>query len=70
MLVRVLVLGVFLMLQGCSDKAPEDRAVSAGGEPQHVWKEQVKALDKARNLEEDMNTAFKRRSEDVEAQTR
>jgi hypothetical protein len=58
------------MLQGCSDKNPEDRAASAGDEPQHVWKEQVKALDKARNLEEDMNAAFRRRTEDIDAQSR
>jgi len=68
--VRVLVLAVILMLPGCSDKNPEDRAASAGGEPQHVWKEQVKALDKARNLEEDMNAAFRRRTEEIDAQSR
>jgi len=66
MFVRVLVISVLLMLQGCSGKDQDD-AGAAAGEQQHVWKEQVETIDKAGRLEQDINAAFKRRAEEVDA---
>jgi hypothetical protein len=63
------VLLIFL-LSGCSGKDPDDRARAAAGEPQHVWKERVKALDKARGLEQEMNAAYKKKAQQVEQQAR
>jgi ABC-type sulfate transport system substrate-binding protein len=60
------VLLIFL-LSGCSGKDPDDQA-GAAGEPQHVWKEQVKALDKARGLEQEMNAAYKKKAQQIEQQ--
>jgi len=56
-------------ITGCSDKASEQKA-QTGGEPQHVWKDQVKALDKAKHLEADMDEAFKNKQKEIDRQTR
>lgn len=70
MRVRVLVIGVFLNLSGCSGNDNEPAAASAPADPpHHVWEEQVKSIDKARQLEEDMNDAFRRRSESIDTQS-
>ena len=65
----ILVLGVLLIctLQGCSPSG--DEPAPGAGEPQHVWKDQVKALDKAEGLEQDMNKAFEQRNQEIDQQT-
>lgn len=70
MQIRILVAGLFLILAiaSCSDKQADKNAAAGSGEPQHVWKEQVKALDKAKRLEDDMNAAFEKRAKEIDAQ--
>lgn len=69
--VRVLAISIFLMLSGCSGNEGDNSTAAAGDEePQHVWDEQVKTIDKARQLEQDMNDAFRRRAEEVDTQSR
>jgi hypothetical protein len=67
----ILVLGVLLnyTLQGCSPGGDEPAPTPGAGEPQHVWKDQVKALDKAKGLEQDMNKAFEQRNQEIDQQT-
>ena len=67
----ILVLGVLLIytLQGCSPSGDESTPTPGAGEPQHVWKDQVKALDKAKGLEQDMNKAFEQRNQEIDQQT-
>jgi len=69
----ILVLGVLLIytLQGCSPSGDESTPTPTpgAGEPQHVWKDQVKALDKAKGLEQDMNKAFEQRNQEIDQQT-
>jgi len=38
-------------------------------EPQHPWRSQVKALDKAKNVEQDMMDAYQRRAQEMEQQS-
>ena len=67
----ILVLSGLLIvaLQACSPGSDEPAVNEAKEEPQHVWKDQVKALDKAKNLEQDMNKAFEQRNQEIEKQT-
>ena len=53
-----------LGLVACSRQDQE--TASAGGEPQHVWKEQVQTLDKARQVEDTLIDAHRRRAEEPE----
>jgi len=67
-----LVLAVLLALGGlgaCSTQDEEDASKDTASEPQHPWKDQVKALDKAKQVEQDMMDAFKHRDEEMEKQT-
>jgi hypothetical protein len=57
-------------LGACSEKGPDEHAAAASGEPQHVWNEQVKALDKAKQLEQNMNEAYKKKAEEIDQQAR
>lgn len=68
---NILVLSGLLIvaLQACSPSSDEPVPARKNGEPQHVWKDQVNALDKAKNLEKDMNKAFEQRNRDIEKQT-
>ncbi len=70
MKLKTLVLSGLMMgvLQACSPGSDESVATEANEEPQHVWKDQVKALDKAKNLEQEMNEAFEQRSREMEKQ--
>jgi hypothetical protein len=71
--VRVLATTVFLMFafSGCSKKdAEHGQAATAGKPAEHVWKEQVEALDKARAVQQDLNAAVRRNAEAIEEQER
>ena len=70
--VRVLGISVLLMFAfgACSEKSADQDAVAPSGEAQHVWKEQVEALDHAEQLERKMNDAFKKRAEEIDQQAR
>ncbi|VAW81208.1 hypothetical protein MNBD_GAMMA13-349 [hydrothermal vent metagenome] len=61
---------LFITLQACSPGADEAAPAQKNSEPQHVWKDQVKALEKAKNLEQEMNESFEKRSRDIEKQAR
>ena len=66
----LVLLGLLIIsLQACSQGGDEQAPVQKSEEPQHVWKDQVKALDKAKNLEQDMNKAFEQRNQEIEKQT-
>ncbi len=71
---QCLVLAVLLAmgLAACSTQDEEAAAADAAGksEPQHPWKDQQKALQKARQVEQDLMDAFKRRDEEMEKQMR
>jgi hypothetical protein len=69
---RILAITGFLILaiSGCSNKQSDQNATADPGQPQHVWKEQVKALDKAKNLEDDINAAFEKRAEEIDREAR
>lgn len=60
---------LILCLQACSPGDEARETAMSGGEPQHVWKEQVKALEKAQNLEQDMNQAWQQRNRAIDGQT-
>lgn len=65
------IIGILILaISGCSDKGPDQNATAGPNEPQHVWKDQVKALDKAKHLEGDMNAAFGKRAEEIDQQAR
>ena len=65
----LVLLGLLIIaLQACSSGSDESATTEAKEEPQHVWKDQVKALDKAKNLEQDMNKAFEQRNQEMEKQ--
>ncbi len=71
--VRVLAISVFLMFafSGCSHKdAEHGQAATAGKPAEHVWKEQVEALDKAKAVQQDLNAAVRRNAEAIEEQER
>jgi len=53
-------------LSACSPEPEQSQAVSS--EPGHVWKEQVNALHKAEQLEQDMGKAFQQRDAELERQ--
>ena len=67
----ILALSVLLiyLLPGCTPNNDEQTSTQEAGEPQHVFKDQVKALDKAKGLEQDMNKAFEQRNSEIDAQT-
>jgi len=56
-------------LGACSTQDDEPGSADAASEPQHPWKDQVKALHKAEQVEQDMMDAFKHRDEEMEKQT-
>jgi hypothetical protein len=66
----ILVLSVLLiyLLPGCSPNSEEQTPAQEAGEPQHIFKDQVKALDKAKGLEQDMNKAFEQRNNEMDDQ--
>jgi hypothetical protein len=60
-LITVLVLAA----AGCSPQNDEPAAAKSADEPQHVWKEQVQTLDKARQVEDTLMDAQQRRAESL-----
>jgi len=65
-----LVVVLLAMTMGACSKQDEAPGTSdAAGEPQHPWKDQVKALHKAEQVEQNMMDAFKRRDEEMEKQS-
>ncbi|GEM_PF-6184378 len=58
---RVLVLIMAMLASACGQQDIED------GE--HVWKEQMQTMDKAREVEQTLQEADKRRREAAEAET-
>ena len=69
---RTLVLTGILIggLQACSPGGESAAPEPSPAEPQHVWKEQVRALEKAQNLEGDMNHAWQQRNREIDSQAR
>lgn len=75
---RILAVGGLLIfsLLSCSSEDSSGNAGSeaqrngAAEEPQHVWKGQVKALEKAQNLESDLDAAHQKRVDELERQMR
>ena len=64
---------VLLFLIACGSEPPPPDAAEAESEsaPEpHFLSEQQKALEKARQLQEDMNTQVKNRLEEIDKQTR
>lgn len=57
-------------LQACSPGGETAEPQALQAEPQHVWKEQVRALEKAQNLEGDMNQAWQQRNREIDSQAR
>ena len=55
-------------LGACSTQDEESTSADVASEPQHPWKEQEKALQKAGQVEQDMMDANKRRDEEIEKQ--
>jgi len=66
---RLAVFAVLLTigLAGCSKK-DDEAAPASGGEPAHVWKEQVRELDKAKQVEQTLMDAHQRQVEEIERQ--
>jgi len=65
-------LGVFAVLlaiglAGCS-KQDDEAASASGSEPDHVWKDQVRALDEAKQVEQTLMDAHQRQTEEIERQ--
>ena len=66
-----LVLAVLLALGGlgaCSTQDEEDASKDTASESQHPWTEQERALNKAKQAEQDKMDALKRRDEEMEKQ--
>ena len=55
---------VTLGLCGCSRQDEKTGAAAPAGEPQHVLKDQVQALDKAEQVEQTLMDAHERRLEE------
>ena len=55
-------------LGACSTQDEESTSADVAREPQHPWKDQEKALQKAGQVEQDMMDAYKRRDEEMEKQ--
>lgn len=65
-----LVVVLLAMTMGACSKQDEAPASSdTAGEPRHPWKDQVKALHKAEQVEQELMDAFKRRDEEMERQS-
>lgn len=69
---RILVLAglLMLLLQSCT---PKDEASTDAAQERnngHLWEEQVKTLEKARNLQNDLNESYRQRAEEIEKQSR
>ncbi len=59
-----LTAALLLPLAGCSPQNDEPTAASAAADgPQHVWKEQVQSLDKAKQVEQTLKDAHQLRTE-------
>jgi len=55
----------------CSQKgAKHGQAATASKPAEHVWKDQVEALDKAKAVQQDLNAAVRRNAEAIEQQER
>lgn len=66
----ILVISVLLiyLLPGCSPGGDESTPVQKTGEPEHIFKDQVDALEKAKGLEQDMSKAFEQRNQEIDDQ--
>jgi hypothetical protein len=66
----ILALGVLLIywLAGCSPNSDEKAPAVDKQAPQHIFKDQVNALDKAKGFEQDMNKAFEQRNMEMDEQ--
>jgi len=55
----------------CSQKGAEHGQAATASKPaEHVWKDQVEALDKAKAVQQDLNAAVRRNAEAIEQQER
>ena len=66
----ILVLSVLLinLLPGCSPSGDGQTPTQKAAEPQHIFKDQVNALEKAKGLEQGMNKAFEERNQQMDDQ--
>jgi hypothetical protein len=56
---------------GCSRKDAEPGQAATAGKPaEHVWKDQVEALDKAKAVQQDLDAAVRHNAEAIEQQER
>jgi hypothetical protein len=55
-------------LGACSKQDQESSSADVASEPQHLWKDQQKALQRAGQVEQDMMDAYKRRDKEMEKQ--
>lgn len=67
----ILVSSVLLiyLLAGCSSDSDDQGSAPSAGESQSVFQGQINALDKAKGLEQDMNSAFEQRHREMEDQS-
>jgi len=56
-------------LGACSTQDEEPTSADVASEPQHPWKDQQKALQKAEQLEQGMMDTYQRRDEEMQKQT-
>ena len=68
-LLLAMLLATGMMACSSQDDVTEkvDKTDKANG-PQHPWKTQVEALDKAKHVEQDMMDAYQRRAQEMEKQ--
>jgi hypothetical protein len=52
-----------VLVAGCSPSAEDAAATRQSDAPQHVWRDQVKALDSAREVEQTLRDAQSRREQ-------
>jgi len=62
-----IAIAIILLLHGCS--SGDNQAASAPKSGDHVWKEQVSTMDKARDSEKAMLDAAAKQAEAVQEQT-
>ena len=64
----LLVLSIGLFILSCSEEPSSEQkkvSVPIKSEPNHIWKNQVKMLDKAKNVEATLQKSLDRRKEDL-----
>jgi outer membrane biogenesis lipoprotein LolB len=65
MFFRVLAISGLLILQACSGKDQENNTPAPADKTGNVWEQQLRTIDKAKNVEQDINKALERRAADA-----